>query len=184
MSETETQTQPQPETNTAAPMRLRAEPPRVTRLSRKMLAGVAAVALVGIGGSLIYALQTRVSGKSDEELYSTTNRQPADGLAGLPRDYRGPILGPALPGDLGGPIRWRQPHPRSMRPRSAAGPKKKLRALAPSSSRRGRDRRQQARCLVLPDSMPAARPANRRRRTSSLPSSTPRPIGALSLPTA
>jgi type IV secretory pathway VirB10-like protein len=104
MSETETQTQPQPETNTAAPMRLRAEPPRVTRLSRKMLAGVAAVALVGIGGSLIYALQTRVSGKSDEELYSTTNRQPADGLAGLPRDYRGPILGPALPGDLGGPI--------------------------------------------------------------------------------
>ena len=26
--------------DTAAPMRLRAEPPRVTRLSRKMLAGV------------------------------------------------------------------------------------------------------------------------------------------------
>ncbi|HHV66185.1 MAG TPA: TrbI/VirB10 family protein, partial [Ochrobactrum intermedium] len=36
--------------------------------------------------------------------YSTANRQPADGLAGLPRDYTGPILGPALPGDLGGPI--------------------------------------------------------------------------------
>lgn len=48
------------ETSTpVAPMRLRAEPPRVTRLSRKMLASVAAVALVGIGGSLIYALQTR-----------------------------------------------------------------------------------------------------------------------------
>ena len=30
-------------TETAAPMRLRAEPPRVTRLSRKMLAGVAIV---------------------------------------------------------------------------------------------------------------------------------------------
>ena len=45
------------ETN-AAPMRLRAEAPRVTRLSRKMLASVAAAALVGIGGALIYALQT------------------------------------------------------------------------------------------------------------------------------
>lgn len=45
----------------AAPMRLRAEAPRVTRLSRKMLASVAAVALVGIGGALIYALQTRTA---------------------------------------------------------------------------------------------------------------------------
>ncbi|GHE76337.1 conjugal transfer protein TraI [Camelimonas fluminis] len=88
----------------AAPMRLRAEAPRVTRLSRKMLASVAAVALVGIGGALIYALQTRGPGDGGEELYSTANRQPADGLAGLPRDYTGPILGPALPGDLGGPI--------------------------------------------------------------------------------
>nr|MCF1501670.1 TrbI/VirB10 family protein [Allorhizobium sp. Av2] len=95
MSETETNT---------APMRLRAEAPRVTRLSRKMLAGVAAVALVGIGGALIYALQTRAPGDGGEELYSTANRQTADGLAGLPRDYTGPILGPALPGDLGRPI--------------------------------------------------------------------------------
>jgi len=88
----------------AAPMRLRAEAPRVTRLSRKMLASVAAVALVGIGGALIYALQTRAPGDGGEELYSTANRQTADGLAGLPRDYTGPVLGPALPGDLGGPI--------------------------------------------------------------------------------
>ncbi|ODR90086.1 TrbI/VirB10 family protein [Sinorhizobium alkalisoli] len=88
----------------AAPMRLRAEAPRVTRLSRKMLASVAAVALVGIGGALIYALQTRGPGNDGQELYSTANRQPADGLAGLPRDYTGPILGPALPGDLGRPI--------------------------------------------------------------------------------
>jgi type IV secretion system protein VirB10 len=88
----------------AAPMRLRAEAPRVTRLSRKMLASVAAVALVGIGGALIYALQTRRPGNDGQELYSTANRQPADGLAGLPRDYTGPILGPALPGDLGRPI--------------------------------------------------------------------------------
>ncbi|RRD23674.1 TrbI/VirB10 family protein [Brucellaceae bacterium VT-16-1752] len=87
-----------------APMRLRAEPPRVTRLSRKMLTGVGAVALFGIGGALIYALQTRDMSGNGEELYSTENRPTADGLSGLPRDYTGPILGPALPGDLGGPI--------------------------------------------------------------------------------
>ena len=92
------------ETNIAAPMRLRAEPPRVTRLSRKVLAGLAAVALVGIGGALIFALQTRDAGTGGEELYSTENRPTADGLAGLPRDYTGPVLGPALPGDLGRPI--------------------------------------------------------------------------------
>lgn len=91
-------------TDTAAPMRLRAEPPRVTRLSRKMLAGVGAVALLGIGGALIYALQTRDAGPGGEELYSTDNRPTADGLSGLPRDYTGPVLGPALPGDLSRPI--------------------------------------------------------------------------------
>ncbi|HEY4201578.1 MAG TPA: TrbI/VirB10 family protein [Devosiaceae bacterium] len=91
-------------TNAIAPMRLRAEPPRVTRLSRKVLASVAAVALVGVGGSLIYALQARGPGDGGKELYSTANRQTADGLAGLPRDYTGPVLGPALPGDLGRPI--------------------------------------------------------------------------------
>ena len=67
----------------AAPMRLRAEAPRVTRLSRIMLASVAAVALVGIGGSLIYALQTRGPDDGGTELYSTNNRQTADGLAGF-----------------------------------------------------------------------------------------------------
>ncbi|TGQ66010.1 MAG: TrbI/VirB10 family protein [Mesorhizobium sp.] len=88
----------------ASPMRLRAEPPRVTRLSRKVLAGVAFVASLGIGGALIYALQTRETDSHGEELFSTSNRQPADGLANLPRDYTGPILGPPLPGDLGRPI--------------------------------------------------------------------------------
>jgi type IV secretion system protein VirB10 len=97
MTDTET-------TTDAAPMRLRAEPPRVTRLSRKVLASAAAVAFVGIGGALIYALQTHNTGQSGEELYSTSNRQAADGLAGLPKDYTGPVLGPPLPGDLGRPI--------------------------------------------------------------------------------
>ena len=89
----------------AAPMRLRADPPRVTRLSRKVLAGVGLVASLGLGGALIYALQTRDSGRPNEELYSTENRSTADGLAGLPRDSSGvPRLGPPLPGDLGRPM--------------------------------------------------------------------------------
>ena len=86
------------------PMRLRAEPPRVTRLSRKVLAGLGLVSSLSIGGALIYALQTRDGGGGNTELHSTENRATADGLAGLPKDYTGPVLGPALPGDLGRPI--------------------------------------------------------------------------------
>ncbi|MCQ4158544.1 TrbI/VirB10 family protein [Roseomonas sp. GC11] len=86
-------------------MRLRAEAPRVTRLSRKVLAGLGLAASLGLGGALVYALQARNAGRPHEELYSTDNRSTADGLQGLPRDYTGvPQLGPPLPGDLGRPI--------------------------------------------------------------------------------
>lgn len=89
----------------AAPMRLRPEPPRVTRLSRKVLAGLGLAASLGVGGALVYALQTRHGGNQGQELYSTDNRTTPDGLAGLPKDYSGvPKLGPPLPGDLGRPI--------------------------------------------------------------------------------
>lgn len=109
MSENEAKPEQAPElsaaaADSAAPMRLRAEPPRVTRLSRKVLATAGVVVSLGIGGSLIYALQTRDGEGPSEELYSTENRSTAEGLAGLPRDYTGPVLGPALPGDLGRPI--------------------------------------------------------------------------------
>ncbi|MEI9405686.1 TrbI/VirB10 family protein [Mesorhizobium argentiipisi] len=88
----------------AAAMRLRAEPPRVTRLSRKVLAGLGLGASLAVGGALIYALQIRQQGQG-QELYSTDNRQTPDGLAALPKDYAGvPKLGPPLPGDLGRPI--------------------------------------------------------------------------------
>jgi type IV secretion system protein VirB10 len=94
-----------PAGNAAAPMRLRGEAPRVTRLSHKALAWIGLVASVGIGGALIYALQTHTGNKPAEELYSTDNRATADGLAGLPHDYTGvPKLGLPLPGDLGRPI--------------------------------------------------------------------------------
>ena len=106
-----------------SPMRLRAEPPRVTRLSRKVLAGLGLVASVGLGGALIYALQSRDGGRPNEELYSTENRSTADGLAGLPRDYSGvPRLGPPLPGDLGRPIVDAQNRGRPMPTRGIATP--------------------------------------------------------------
>lgn len=89
---------------TVRAMRLRAEPPRVARLSRKVLAGAAGIGLAGIGFALVHALQTRDAGPGEVELHSTGNRATAEGLADLPRDYAGPILGPALPGDLGRPI--------------------------------------------------------------------------------
>ncbi|OJU49976.1 MAG: conjugal transfer protein TraI [Mesorhizobium sp. 61-13] len=89
----------------AATMRLRAEAPRVTRISRRVLAGLGVVAGIGIGGALIYALQTGDRQPTQEELFTTDRRQTADGLEGLPSDYSGiPQLGPPLPGDLGGPI--------------------------------------------------------------------------------
>ncbi len=113
------------------PMRLRAEPPRVTRLSRTVLAGVGAVALLGIGGALIYALQTSDPGPGGEELYSIDNRPTADGLTGLPRDYTGPVLGPPLPGDLGGPILDAQNRGQPIAPPAMAMP-----AVDPDEERR------------------------------------------------
>ena len=94
-------TEQQQDDSTTAPMRLHADPPRATRLSRRFLTGLGVLAGLGIGGALIYALQTRAPASKREELYSIDNRTTADGLAGLPRDYSGPLLGPPLPGDLG-----------------------------------------------------------------------------------
>ena len=95
----------QPSTDTNAPMRLRGATPRVTRISRKVLGALGLVAGVGIGGALIYALQTAHDGAPPKELYSTDNRSTADGLVGLPSTYSDvPRLGPPLPGDLGRPI--------------------------------------------------------------------------------
>lgn len=90
-------------------LRLRAERPRVTRLSRKVLITFGAVSALALAGALGYALQTRNKGESRQELLSTQNRPSAEGLAGLPKDYTGlprqaPPLGPPLPGDLGKPI--------------------------------------------------------------------------------
>ena len=115
MSE-DVQAPPPPERDLAAELRLRPERPPVTRLSRKVLMGLAAVAAFAISGTLIWALyQGRGSQFGGGELYNTDNKPTPDGLAALPRDYTGlppsttlapgvPRLGPPLPGDLGRPM--------------------------------------------------------------------------------
>ena len=89
-------------------MRLRSRRSPVTRLSRRVLIGLGAVAALGIGGALFLALQPQRKSVGSE-LYSTDNRNTPDGLANLPQDYSSlphgtPKLGPPLPGDLGRPI--------------------------------------------------------------------------------
>ncbi len=83
---------------------LRGDPPRVMRLSRKALAVIGVAAGLGIGGSLIYALKPPGE-KEAKELYSTGSRATSETITSGPKDYgQAPRLGPALPGDLGGPI--------------------------------------------------------------------------------
>jgi type IV secretion system protein TrbI len=103
-------------------LRLRAEGPPVTRLSRNVLIGGTAVVLILVCGALLWALQTNhLRSPSSQELYTTDRHSVADGLAGLPRDYAGvprnaPPLGPPLPGDLGRPIVSAQPGPSTVDP--------------------------------------------------------------------
>ncbi|MFK4583730.1 TrbI/VirB10 family protein [Bradyrhizobium ottawaense] len=102
---------PEAQEDRSGSFRLRAEHPRVTRLSRKVLAGGSAVALLVIGGAVLWSLQSnRSRNQADDELYSTDHHNVADGITGLPKDYTSvphqptPQLGPPLPGDLGRPI--------------------------------------------------------------------------------
>ncbi len=100
---------PSPDDRTQA-LRLGAERPRITRLSRKVLAGASALALLLISGAVLWALRSNhPRSPAPDELYSTDHHNVADGLTTLPRDYAGiprdiPGLGSPLPGDLGRPI--------------------------------------------------------------------------------
>lgn len=96
---------PHSERDIAAELRLRPDPPRVMRLSRKAMVVLATVGGLSLGAILIVALQYRDTIDGPSELYSTDRVQQADSLSNLPRDYAGiPQLGPPLPGDLGRPI--------------------------------------------------------------------------------
>jgi type IV secretory pathway VirB10-like protein len=90
----------------AADLRLHPPRPPVTRLSRKVLIGLASVAIIAVLGAVMWALDGRRSKQeTGSELYNTEHKTTADELARLPRDYSGlplgvPPLGPPLPGDF------------------------------------------------------------------------------------
>ncbi len=87
-----------------APVKLRLDPPRVMKLSRKAVMIGSGAVLTLVGGAFAYALHTSNEAPS-KELLNVQSRATADNLAGAPKDYSQiPKLGPPLPGDLGGPI--------------------------------------------------------------------------------
>ena len=118
MSEHGGEPKPDRDRDLAADLRLRPERPPVTRLSRRVLMGLAAVAAISVSSALIWGLyQGQKKSTGGTELYNTENKPTPDGLTTLPRDYTGlpraspppiapgvPLLGPPLPGDLGRPI--------------------------------------------------------------------------------
>lgn len=96
---------PRTEQDIAKELRLRPDPPRVMRLSRKAITVLAVAGGLGIGAILIFALQGSDEGDGPSELFSTERVQEAEGLSRLPRDYGAiPQLGPPLPGELGRPV--------------------------------------------------------------------------------
>lgn len=96
---------PRSEKDIAAELRLRPDPPRVMRLSRKAIAVLAGAGGLGLAAILIVALQDGGSIDGPAELFSTERVQQAEGLVGLPTDYGDvPQLGPPLPGELGRPV--------------------------------------------------------------------------------
>ncbi len=100
----DTESREQPLVDPESAVKLRGDPPRVMRLSRKAIGLASAAAFALVGGALIYALQPQ-GRKGAEELYNTDGVAVADNLAGAPKDYgQVPKLGPPLPGDLGKPI--------------------------------------------------------------------------------
>ncbi|MEL6661854.1 MAG: TrbI/VirB10 family protein [Pseudomonadota bacterium] len=93
---------PRTEKDIARELRLRPDPPRVMRLSRRAIAFATAIGGLGLGAVLIVALQNNHQEGTQTELFSTERIQAAEGLSTLPRDYADvPRLGPPLPGELG-----------------------------------------------------------------------------------
>ncbi len=104
-----------PKSSTNEDLSIRAAPAPVRQFSKKAIM----IILGGVGLLVLLSFSFAISPPGEEqqasarELYSTTNKPKADGLAMLPITYadiakdadpRVPILGPPLPGDLGAPI--------------------------------------------------------------------------------
>ena len=84
------------ERDLAAELRLRPERPTVMRLSRRVLMGLAAVAVITVFSALMWAFnQAQKKPSGGTELYNTENKPTPEGLTSLPRDYAGlPRTGP------------------------------------------------------------------------------------------
>lgn len=108
---------PQSDAELARELRLRPEPPRVMRLSRRVLTILGGTSAVAVAAALMLALWPHAPKQAGEELLSTENRSTPDALKTLPHDYSGlprsgsaaaqpgvPQLGQPLPGDLGRPM--------------------------------------------------------------------------------
>ena len=131
---------PRTEQDIAKELRLRPDPPRVMRLSRKAITVLAVAGGLGIGAILIVALQGSDPGDGPSELFSTDRVQEAEGLLGLPRDYASiPQLGPPLPGELGRPVlsAQRRGEPASVVPATgpAVDPEEQLRLQEAEAAR-------------------------------------------------
>lgn len=99
-----------------ATLTLRAPPRPVTRLNRRTLTVVIAVLAAAVLGATLWSLQSRrgLNRAAPPELHNVERVARAEGLEQLPPDYSKvrppvattpvPVLGPPLPGDLGGPI--------------------------------------------------------------------------------
>jgi type IV secretory pathway VirB10-like protein len=98
---------------------LRAPPRPVTRLNRRTLTLVVGVLAAAVFGATLWSLQAgrRIPRELPAELHNVDRVTRAEGLDQLPQDYSTlsnptlaatapvpPLLGPPLPGDLGGPI--------------------------------------------------------------------------------
>ena len=89
---------------------IRVKPRPVRRLNPKtfgLLGGVSAAVLIASAALALRTPEPR-GGEAPQELYNTTTKPMADGLAALPASYEEvevrvapPMLGPPLPGDLG-----------------------------------------------------------------------------------
>ena len=85
-------------------VRLRAPPPKVARLSRVAIAGLAGLTAAGVGAAIALALQPHKP-KPTVLKAETGDGRPPQAIVTGPRTYADvPKLGPPLPGDLGGPI--------------------------------------------------------------------------------
>jgi len=97
-------TSPPPKANPAT-LALRAKPRPTVRFKRWLLIGSS-----GIGACLLASVAWLALHGNPVKIAQTEQQAPPghpaapDAVAGMPRDYSTPQLGPRLPGDLGGPI--------------------------------------------------------------------------------